>query len=745
MAGNNFNSSSVQPQWELGQTTFQTTRQLRDLITIASQPNVQPQAVLAAEQLGFGLLASPERIDEAIVALDGNESTRVGNLRAFVGFASDDLQRLMRQSTGLLQFFLATTACKPCYEDTELGDLAFEMMVHASILKRYPVASSQLAQLVRTFSSQAESIAPVTVMQEIAVAVAEHNPGPDLYSRIETKALAEILVRTFEILRDTEAQEVVLTGHNHGVWLATLFSWLIPDKVQVTVDKEIIRGSQGAKLTIEIDAEGDSPWQMEVWRNGGDVASHVFEYDKDDLEQLHRLPIVLAQPYFDQYYCSAFEDNATRRKAIEAMGDFAGALIRFLTEKGKLNLPRGCCPPSARKCSMAVIKDVIGQDAILQYSRAVTKYGWAGSDTAQMEAYRLLEENIATSIPSPKSVMEKVQTACSLFIKNAVGDVTETNYIIEPACYIAVDAVTTSTASLVSGCRYFSPLTAEDFREGDDAIGALLSNDGLDIKEFRHLAFQQLLPGLGEFNDRDLVVSNNGHVAGMAVLWKCSTIQQDVLGIRYIKGGIQRDGISYDRIREADFSSFSLSSRDQEPITLCKRGQYLGIPLKTEHFSFETRTSIQGSHLVVKHYIQRPTASTFTINDIVVHKKPDQATEKRKASWISSIYVLATGVHVGRGYELTLFQEAELAKRLHDANHAMRWASSFGLPEVEDSTRLILRTSGTESVRFFAAGLCYDKQWPRERCFSFVIRHNAPLLSCVHVAEQTQKPWLIAC
>jgi hypothetical protein len=290
---------------------------------------------------------------------------------------------------------------------------------------------------------------------------------------------------------------------------------------------------------------------MEVWRNGGEVASYVFEYDKDDLGQLHRLPIVLAKAHFDQFYCSAFKDQETRRKAIEAVGGIAGALVCFLTEKGKLHLPKRCCPSSTRKCSTAVIKDVIDEEAILQCTRAVTKYGWADSDTGQTEAYRLLEENILTSMPSPESVMEKVQTACSLFIKNAVGDDIETSYIIDPACYIALDAVTTSTVSLVSGCRYFSPFTAEDHSRTDAAIGALLSNDGLDIKHFRRLAFLQLLPGLDELNDRDLIVSKNGHVAGMAVLWKCSTIQQDVLGIKYIKGGIQRDGISYDRIREA--------------------------------------------------------------------------------------------------------------------------------------------------------------------------------------------------
>jgi hypothetical protein len=132
--------------------------------------------------------------------------------------------------------------------------------------------------------------------------------------------------------------------------------------------------------------------------------------------------------------------------------------------------------------------------------------------------------------------MEKVQTACSLFIKNAVRGDIETSYIINPACYIALDAVTTSTVSWSPDAGDFGPFTAEDHSRTDAAIGAPLSSDGLDIKHFRRLAFLQLIPGLDEFNDRDLIVSKNGQVAGMAVLWKCSTMQQDVLGIKYIKG-----------------------------------------------------------------------------------------------------------------------------------------------------------------------------------------------------------------
>jgi hypothetical protein len=85
---------------------------------------------------------------------------------------------------------------------------------------------------------------------------------------------------------------------------------------------------------------------------------------------------------------------------------------------------------------------------------------------------------------------------------------------------LLLDVLTTSTVSLVSGCRYFSPFTAEDLSRTDAAISTLLSNDGLDIKHFRRLAFLQLIPRLDEFNDRDLIVSKNGHVAAMAALWK---------------------------------------------------------------------------------------------------------------------------------------------------------------------------------------------------------------------------------
>lgn len=95
---------------------------------------------------------------------------------------------------------------------------------------------------------------------------------------------------------------------------------------------------------------------------------------------------------------------------------------------------------------------------------------------------------------------------------------------MDPATYIALDAIVTSTTDVVSGTRYFSPLTYEILSRTDTAIGALLCRDGLDIQKFRSLAFMHLLPEFSDFDKHNLIVALNGYIAGMAVLWKTTTL-----------------------------------------------------------------------------------------------------------------------------------------------------------------------------------------------------------------------------
>jgi hypothetical protein len=74
---------TVNSKWDVSATAF-----VRSLMVIASQGNVQPQAVLAAEALGFVMIASPKAIDAAIVALNENESIRMAKFNLYIGLSS---------------------------------------------------------------------------------------------------------------------------------------------------------------------------------------------------------------------------------------------------------------------------------------------------------------------------------------------------------------------------------------------------------------------------------------------------------------------------------------------------------------------------------------------------------------------------------------------------------------------------------------------------------------------------------
>jgi hypothetical protein len=79
---------------------------------------------------------------------------------------------------------------------------------------------------------------------------------------IEPEEVADIFVRVFSNLIDDMALEIVLTGIHQGVWLASVFSWLLPKEVCVVVDSETIRGGPsgyplGASSSRNCDAAPD--------------------------------------------------------------------------------------------------------------------------------------------------------------------------------------------------------------------------------------------------------------------------------------------------------------------------------------------------------------------------------------------------------------------------------------------------------------------------------------------------------
>jgi hypothetical protein len=282
-------------------------------------------------------------------------------------------------------------------------------------------------------------------------------------------------------------------------------------------------------------------------------------------------------------------------------------------------------------------------------------------------------------------------------------------------------------------------MTAMDQDKTDDVVGRLLWQDGIDVCEFRQLAFTHLLPGLTSSDPQDLVVSYGGYTVGMEVLWEVSTQQRKALGIRYAPGQIDKDGTSLVRVREANFNKAQISEPSVSA-RLFERGEYTPLISETTAVDFETHSTIHGDQLTLKHYIKVVPQSRY----FPVRTNSDGInSEKQKALWSSAIYVIAMATHVGRGNELAATQEREMARRLHEEGLVMAWYTGIPLFSIKHDTKALLKTSGNETLRFFAASRGYDKYISPECCFSVVIRHNAPLLSCIRAAEEGKKAWVV--
>lgn len=732
------NSNAPHAVLEIGGTSFNTFKALRTLITSVSQDDVQPQAVLAVEALGSIFLASADRINEAVDALGGNDSVRVENVLASIGLTSGGLRHTTRKSTGLLQFFLVCTMSKLCFIDEECATLAFEMLKTSGLLAKYPVATSQLTRLVNQLSGHAEAIVPVDLMTEIASKLDEYQPDTGVFARMNLKVLSELLVRLFESVRDESIDSITLVGHDHAVWLAPSLLWLLGDDAWLLIGEDTVKGDPRSKLCVQIEPKSSEPWKLQIWKTSKDPIEYVFDYDKDESDTLRRIPLGTMKSYLNQYYWEAFETPELRKMAMIRTGQVAQSLILTAVKRGKVYMQRSCCKPQQR-CSETKLADFAGTAWLSTTGQLIADYGWDGTLQLQQSLLTDLERSLSNwdQINVNERTYEEaekcIKSSCGEFIKLSMGPETEVDYILDPAMFIAANAIVTCTCSLKNGRRYITPMDDQSIEFAEKTIIHVLS-DGLDISEFRRAAFLQLLPGLEIMHAGDLVVAWNGYVVGMSILWEPTVRQDKVFGIRMARGQIRKDEISYDSIREIPFNSTAGSSARQ-PLVLDKNHRLLppevgwNSVLQERLYKFDTIVSVSSSRLELKQYM--------SYTDELI-KQPF----RRKASWIAAINVLATAYHMKSSNEFTFGQQEALASRLGAIipSSGICWTEPFASPKVEEGIKSIIRTAGFERVKIFAAGVCNEFS---ECCCAVVVSHEAPLLQCIARAEELRSTWLI--
>ena len=282
-------SNPIALQLDISNTTSLTTSSLLNIVQSASVDNVQPQAILAAEALGTKILFSTELYDPAIRALDGREHLVLERLKAVIGLNNGNVVRIFRQSTPLIGFFLSMCALKPCFTDSELGDLAFQWLAKEKILEKFPVASFQLCDLMRTLSGHAELLIPDNLMSELAREI-QYFGGDNfsLYRKMSSETMAEILLQIFGLLRDLSIDIVTVSGQENGLILATLFCFMLPEDTTLLFEEKTIRGPErNARLKVKLLSSSIpvvNDWKIEGWRKEC-VTEFVIQTNINDGEQ----------------------------------------------------------------------------------------------------------------------------------------------------------------------------------------------------------------------------------------------------------------------------------------------------------------------------------------------------------------------------------------------------------------------------------------------------------------------------
>ena len=734
----------VNPSLEIGGTVFNSLNAVRGLIAATSEDDVHAQAVLAAEQLGACVPVSPERIGEAVNALGGRNAIRIQNLKASIGIASGGLCKIMRQSTPLIQFFVLCAACKVTLLDEECSTLMFEMLKTSKVLAKLPCSAVQIMRMITQVSGQAALIAPVDVMHEVASAVDEWNPSPDTFQRMEVKVLAELLTTLFEQMRDEAVDNIELVGHTNSIWLASSLLWLFGDKACLLIDKVAIKGHPEAKLCIHIEPGKDVPWNMQVFQASEDPTKFVFKMSADEIDSLSKVPLRSLKSFLNQYYWSSFESSEIRRKAMIASGIISQTLILAISQRGLLYLGCEHCKDS-KHCNEAPLADLAHTSWLAATERIATSYGWNAEEGAKFDPGLLaailegVDKWRRTDCQERtfEEAESSIKTPCQDFINSYISEEqVEIDYILDPALFVAADATVTCTAFFENGGRFIKPLDDEIIQFADQTVIHVLS-DGLEVLEFRKHAFKQLLPGLDTWHDGDLVIARDGYVAGMDMLWTESARRSDALSIRMQRGQVKKDQVTYDSIRENPFNSITFAGPRVPAFDPVKGIVMPEVgwqhPIKDRVYSFETSASFHGTRIEIKHYM------TY-INSL------SKSAQRRKASWICAIAVLAMATHMDLESQMTASLNKSLNVRLTQQllGKDVCWAGPFYSPKMDRGARTLMRVGADNKVKIFGAGVCNEL---REICCHVIIRHRSPLVQCIERAESSmghiEKSWVI--
>ena len=776
----------VQAQLELSNSALMTKKMVTTFLQVCVDDDVQPLAAVAMEALGNLILVSQERIKEADLLFQPAPSqgkpawpTRkfLKRLGVMAGVTIHGWPEAFSESLPLKKTFLLATACKVCFTDAEVARILYEMTWLGREAPKARFYPDQAGHFIDAISGYSDTLVPYEHYSKVVNAVRSQLSAPDdmamLFERCPPDKLGEILVNVFDALRDHDISRVTIEGARNGYWIATVLSWLLPEDTECSLKDRIIFGKPGARLGIRLIDEPHwhiAQWTLErkldpiVINSEGAISSLKFSPTPHTSFATARAEIAAQFGFPSKPY-------------EEATGMLAAAIVNVAYQKGELRSDK--CNSSER------LKAICSMNFMTSHGDAIRKYGWHWDDrngndaTDDAEGFKDQQNTITEAISSwlepanpRRASFVRPESTC---IKSIIREIYECNIayydrygkplflskvdhclkIIEPAVYLAVDALLACFAEGLYSARVFHPCDDARLQKHaeilyhmvfEPSLPALATEQkergGYFFADFWSQALRSSLPGQQQVISGDLAIAGNGYVAYAKILEGISTGKRDISLIATVPGALRRLGSDLregGRARKlveiaptASLCGRELHVRPGVVQPFASGNTYLGI---------EPRQDPNG--VKVKYLVDRSNEETsFRLTTLLQASLSPRSITKQglivptglsarepiasPVSWVDSIEAIAFAEHVHRRDESLMRPEVEreVAEewRKQGVFDEILWHETGKAASQENHS--ISMTATDDELRFFEAGYLGQQG-------KLFVRHDAPLVSCL--------------
>jgi hypothetical protein len=785
------NNSSISAQVSITGGFFSSLEGIHALLSATTTDNVPNQAVLAIERMGGHLEISPKLQSDGVRALNGNDSVPIQNSKLVVGLRSGLTIKLLRESSPCLKLFLFISALKAGpYNEKDISGILHSFLLESGVSRLTPTSPEQLLGVVKLVSGHAQKLQPAAgdsidiVSTAVINAAARSLAGKTcrgLFDTLPSSVLSKILFHTFDSLLNDDVKKASLYGSTSGIFIASLFHWLIPESVCILWENDILFGDPSAKIWIHLrPSEKESTWRHEEWQEGKEPHELIVVDDRPIITDQHSgiIPWMQTAHWMTSMLCYLPQN------AGDVVGQLSGVIFQLLIEFG--NIQNGFQTYRIPLKSLASATTLSRLNCFMEY------FGWDKESfmTDQNDIYEDLCDRAKRcafwesdwTIEELRGMMKKAVNKVHPNLRGSLPQEWNIEEILDYGFLIGSSALAVfasddikSTSSCYTPKIHFAAMQNRHF-----TIQKLLSKHGMVITEFRRLVLSVILGCPSEeIKTNDLICSKEGVVLYPALIFGPTINPRDAVKF-YVKAGeIRFEEQLYSVVRDAtprildpEVKNSDLDQLQAYKFGVFGRKEYLGIEPKADwkctYHGHETIFHPEHDVLMLQTFlnfdeVQGTTGfssasiqSSRTSQESVMRGStqsfrrataPSAPSIKRGFSWIDAIEGLSTARHLTPADTIPIRMEETIADRLDRDGiiNSIFWVAPSSVIRVKRTrgsrTRLIACTKNDTMLRLFHVGQSVSAK------FIYIMANGASILRAITESEEITREgsfdWMI--